>query len=245
MAPRYILSLSLSPNIFSRNLRGCSRLLQVNFTDKLNPKVNKMQLCSIWCLLFAVPGSLGLKYSGAHVSDSELSWICNNTEKYGGNKGNDAAKQAAIPSLKRNNIECWTVFSTREFGSANKVPQENIPPRKEKEVTQKLLNAFCRVTKLSRSKVAPVYTRVQLWGAAVPMNVLDNGANCVLDVEHNVGICGDWLSSPSIEGAAVSGLELAERIQAHTQGRTLDSVKINFRFNRVKLIAKIYNDLRN
>ncbi len=63
--------------------------------------------------------------------------------------------------------------------------------------------------------------RVQLWGAAVPMNRLENGNQCVFDGDHNAGICGDWFGDPSIEGAAISGLDLAEKIAAHAQGNTL------------------------
>lgn len=32
----------------------------------------------------------------------------------------------------------------------------------------------------------------------------------------NVGVCGDWLLTPSLEGAAVSGIRLAEHIK-HAQ----------------------------
>ena len=39
-----------------------------------------------------------------------------------------------------------------------------------------------------------VHTRCQLWGAAVPLNVL--GAPCVLDGESRCGIAGDWLVRP-------------------------------------------------
>jgi predicted NAD/FAD-dependent oxidoreductase len=42
---------------------------------------------------------------------------------------------------------------------------------------------------------------------------------CVFDGQHNVGICGDWLTSPCIQGAAVSGLALAEKINKHYTGK--------------------------
>ena len=34
-----------------------------------------------------------------------------------------------------------------------------------------------------------------------------------------VGVCGDWLTKPCIEGAAVSGLALAEKINKHYKGK--------------------------
>jgi len=38
-------------------------------------------------------------------------------------------------------------------------------------VTNTLLNAFQRVTGFSKQLPAPVFTKVQLWGAAVPLNI--------------------------------------------------------------------------
>lgn len=45
----------------------------------------------------------------------------------------------------------------------------------------------------------PVFMKTQLWGAAVPMNILDAPQGCVLDSSMSVGICGDWLVAPSVE----------------------------------------------
>eukprot|EP00058_Branchiostoma_floridae_P010601 XP_002596089.1 hypothetical protein BRAFLDRAFT_118054 [Branchiostoma floridae] len=185
-------------------------LLRVRFTPKLIQKVQQMQLCSLWVLLVVFPTSLKLPFEGAFVEDSDVTWVANNTAKLG---------QRAIGD----NSECWTIFSSRQFGAAHKVPQENIPPGKADEVTKRLLAAFAKSAGLdSRALPSPTYTKVQLWGAAVPLNVLD-GADCVFQASQNVGICGDWLVSPCIEGAAVSGLALAESIHRHVNGERRDT----------------------
>ena len=181
------------------------RLLQVRFNDTVNPRDNRMHLCSIWALLVAFPCSLKLPYVAAHVDDTQISWIANNTSK-------------SINSTAKSSIECWTVFSTKSYAKANKVPQEHVPPAKAKEITNTLLAAFGRVIGLS-SLPLPCFSQVQLWGAAVPLNVLNSREECVFEGRNNVGICGDWLVSPSLQGAAVSGLVLAERIQKHCSGR--------------------------
>jgi hypothetical protein len=36
-------------------------------------------------------------------------------------------------------------------------------------------------------------------------------------IEANMGICGDWLVSPNVEGAALSGIALAEKIAAQVR----------------------------
>lgn len=183
-------------------------LLRVRFNDVLNPRDQRMHLCSLWVLLVAFDRSLGCRFEGAHVNHEDISWISNNTAKYR-NK-----TDSAIGSEK---TECWTVISTKTFGKTHKVPQENIPPSTEKLVTEKLLSALGDA--LGRDGLPRVcYSRVQLWGAAVPINVLDNGSDHVFDGRHHLGACGDWLTSPCLQGAALSGLTLAEKIQHHFSG---------------------------
>jgi hypothetical protein len=59
------------------------------------------------------------------------------------------------------------------------VPQENVPPAKDKEVKALLLAAFGRAAGLAEQRLRPAYARLQLWGAAVPITATD--APCVFD----------------------------------------------------------------
>ncbi|XP_064603386.1 LOW QUALITY PROTEIN: uncharacterized protein LOC135468857 [Liolophura sinensis] len=192
------------------------KLLQVRFGSRLVPKDLRMQLCSLWVLLAIFPTSLKLKYQGAHVDGGIISWVANNTAKLSAGTTQSTGGSCV-------GQECWTVFSTRDFAATNKVPQENIPPSKRREVTNKLLSEFGRVTGLGDRLPKPSKTFVQLWGAAVPMNTLETSEECVFDGLHHVGVCGDWLVSPCIQGAAISGLALAEHIHKHASGLGTDS----------------------
>jgi hypothetical protein len=61
-----------------------------------------------------------------------------------------------------------------------------------------------------------VDSRVQLWGAAVPMNVWkwdDGEGGFIYDSQFQVGVCGDWLLEPSIAGAWTSGRRLARHLE--------------------------------
>merc|ERR1712190_638128 len=49
---------------------------------------------------------------------------------------------------------------------------------------------------------------LQLWGAALPANVLSQ--DFIHDGEHCVGVVGDWLVHGSMEGALHSGIMLAD-----------------------------------
>lgn len=205
------------------------KLLQVRFNDTVNPRDNRMHLCSIWALLVAFPTSLRLPYVAAHVDDSQISWIGNNTSKM----------TSTVSLSAKSSMECWTIFSTKAYGKANKVPQEHIPPAKSKEITSTLLTAFSRITGQG-SLPTPCFTRVQLWGAAVPLNVLKNKDECVFDSRHNIGICGDWLVSPCLQGAALSGLALAEKIHKHSSGIQLITCTMLRHSNAETTACKFY-----
>jgi hypothetical protein len=84
-----------------------------------------------------------------------------------------------------NDVECWTLTSTREFGAANKVPQENVPPEKEREISSLMLRAMEDATGLPNGSIVPMSQKVQLWGAAVPMN--RHTAPFVMDGAAGVG----------------------------------------------------------
>lgn len=94
---------------------------------------------------------LQLNYDGAFVDHPDISWIGNNTSKY-----------------RKNQLECWTVISTKAFGANHKVPQEFIPPSKKKEVTHLLLIGSAEMTGTDRKALTTCFTKVQLWGAANP-----------------------------------------------------------------------------
>lgn len=171
---------------------------------------------------------MGLPFEGLHVeNDDQISWIGNNTAKY---------KQS-------HSGECWSILSTSDFASKHKVPQEHIPKDEEKLVTQLLTEAFFRI--IGR-RADVVFTRVQLWGAANPLNVLESGgAGFSFDSDHQVGIAGDWLISPCLEGAALSGLRLAEAIVNHSIGKSSASVGLNKHFQSAASVDSIGSFPRN
>jgi predicted NAD/FAD-dependent oxidoreductase len=179
----------------------------------------KMHLCSLWMCVLVFERPLQLPFDGAHVEGHpDLAWVANNSSKpMCGADGGGAA------------YEAWSLTSTRQFGTQHKCPQEAIPEAKRAEVTALMLRAFEECTGLGVGSLQPLHVHVQLWGAAVPLNVVGSGgggggggearAPCALDVGSGVGVCGDWFSSPSVEGAAESGL--VRRRAGRSRRRTL------------------------
>eukprot|EP01041_Mallomonas_annulata_P006479 gene6479-13081_t len=134
--------------VSTANISRIHDILKVNFGPNIrNPhEMKRMQLCSLWVGLFVFEQPLPLHFEGAYVKSDILSWICNTSKKL---------KQAT------DSLEVWTFISTREFGAANKVPQESIPIEKAQEISQILIQEFERCTGLPPNSVVPVHKKLQ------------------------------------------------------------------------------------
>ena len=119
-------------------------------------------------------------------------------------------------------IEVWTILSSAKFAKKYKGPQENLPADRVEEVTNLMLESLGSSLGLQAGSLHQgivLDSRLQLWGAGVPLNVWapkeeeksisseENGF--LFDVENGVGVCGDWLLDPSIPGAWESGRRLS------------------------------------
>lgn len=105
--------------------------------------------------------------------------------------------------------EVWNILSSAKFAKAYKAPQEFLPPETVQEVTQLLLQAVQESLAIL-APIQPLESRVQLWGAAVPLNTWSKPF--LWDQQYQVGVCGDWLVEPSIAGAWTSGTALANHL---------------------------------
>ena len=136
--------------------------------------------------------------------------MCNNGRKY------------PLADGAERSTHVWTALSSASFGTRHKHPQEALEGTpKEAEVQALMLAAVERACGLAPGALSSAVraTKVQLWGAATPLNRWDR--DYCWDAEKAIGVCGDWLSSsPSrastIEAAWTSGYLLAEHIAMHT-----------------------------
>ena len=128
-------------------------------------------------------------------------------------------------ALEQDHVEVWTVLSSAAFAKKHKAPQEFLPPQVVEQVTRLLLEGVERSLGLESSSIQRLESRLQLWGAAVPLNVWHSSPNpdteqeepvgFLYDSEFAVGVCGDWLLQPSIAGAWTSGQCLAQHLLSH------------------------------
>jgi predicted NAD/FAD-dependent oxidoreductase len=201
-------------------------LLQVNFAPSVPDHGGKrMTLNSIYSLTVCLDKPLHLLpetfVSGFVHNHKALRFITCQTQKY---------KQQG---------HVWTILSSSSFAKRYKAPQEFLPDETIEEVSTLLLQALEEALDI---KVLDhvVDRRLQLWGAALPLNVWGSQTSTtepqgfLYDSEQSVGVCGDWLMEPSIAGAWTSGRLLAE----YMMGQDLVSSGLEGSFHRSDSASK-------
>ncbi|KAF9619142.1 hypothetical protein IFM89_005156 [Coptis chinensis] len=196
--------------VIAHNGKCANRLLSTSGLPLIAKQMKRLELSSVWALLVAfedplpIPDNVAMNpFEGAFVKGVDaLSWMANNTKKL-------------FPS-QTGGPHCWTFFSTAAYGKRNKVPQESVPNVTAEKVTAGMLEgAEIALGLPAGSLPKPIYTRVQLWGAALPTNT--PGIPCIFDPQGRAGICGDWLLGSSLEASALSGIDLANHIADYLQ----------------------------
>ncbi|WOL05024.1 hypothetical protein Cni_G13747 [Canna indica] len=196
--------------VIAHNGKCANRLLSTSGLPLLTKQMKTLELSSVWALLAAFEDPLPIaenedfgSFEGAFVKGVQsLSWMANNSSKL-------FPLDSGIP-------QCWTFFSTAAYGKQNKVPQENIPNATAEKVKDDILEGVESALGLSQGSLQkPFYTRLQLWGAALPTNT--PGVPCIFDPKGRAGICGDWLLGSSVEAAALSGMSLAHHMADYFQ----------------------------
>ncbi|KAL8028761.1 hypothetical protein ABFX02_14G181700 [Erythranthe guttata] len=189
--------------VIAHNGKCANRLLSSSGLPLIARQMKRLDLNSIWALMAAYEDPLPIPFEGAFVKGIDsLSWMANNTAKLFGS-------QSGGP-------HCWTYFSSAAFGKQNKVPQESIPTTTAEKVKEAMFEGVEIALGLDKNSLKrPFYTRLQLWGAALPTN--SPGIPCIFDPHGRAGICGDWLLGSSLESAALSGMGLANHIADYLQ----------------------------
>ena len=149
-------------------------------------------------------GSVNNDLVAAHVQgDSVLSFVSNNSRKpqQDGKWGTPGK-------------EHWTLLSTAEFAEREFNTNGKGYRRAAEE---KMLASFAKEFKLGtlqefREKYQPSINRINHWEDGLPIKKPPNSQGCLFDVDENLGWCGDFCVAPSIDGAARSGVQMANVI---------------------------------
>ena len=112
-----------------------------------------------------------------------------------------AARNSAKPG--RAGAEAWVIH-------ASPVRSRELVESPKEDVAQTLLADFFAATGIA--PVAPLHLEAHRWLYALPQARKGEGAR--FDAALGLGIAGDWLHSPRVEGAFLSGRALAELVLA-------------------------------
>ncbi len=150
-------------------------------------KVAAVELAPCWAVLLALDEPLAVPFDGAFVQDSPLSWIARNDSKPG---------RSAAPN-------CWVLHASPAWS------REHIEDVAD-SVTPTLVSAFWSATGTAPRSCLVV--NAHRWRYSLPHEPLEQ--RCLFDRESKLGACGDWCGGPRVEGAFLSGLEMAETVIA-------------------------------
>ena len=113
-----------------------------------------------------------------------------------------AARNCAKP--ERGGEETWTIHASADWSRAHlELPQE--------EAGTMILDEFFAAT--GAAPRTPVHLAAHRWRYAFPKVASAEAA--IWDPEHSIGLCGDYLASPRVEGAWISGRELARQVNGN------------------------------
>lgn len=141
-----------------------------------------------WAAMMALPRPSGVDYDGAFFADDPiLGWCARDSAK---------PRRGAVTGV----AERW-VMHARPRWSRRFFQME------EAEVAKWLVRSFsARI----RRPLNPTHVTAVRWQYAMPLNPLSNA--CLWDAEQRVGAAGDWCNGPRVEGAYLSGVELAQEV---------------------------------
>ncbi len=138
-----------------------------------------------WALMMTLEEPLPVPFDGAFFDCLDFAWAARDSSKPG-----------------RDALERWVVHAGEAWS------REHIRTAPE-EVAQKLAASF--FTTIGIREIRPLHMAGHLWGFARVANALR--INALWDDDSRLGVCGDWCVAPPLEGAYLSGVACAERVQ--------------------------------
>ena len=157
----------------------------------LHGAVQSVSMDGCWAAMLAYTQPLGLRYDAAFINESTISWIVRDNSKPG----------------RPSSPEMWVVHAAADWSNrwADAAPDEVLP---------QMLDEFAEVT--GADVATPDHAICHRWRYAIVPEPLED--RCMYDEHSRVGVGGDWCGGPRVEGAYLSGLELADRVAAsHSQ----------------------------
>src|SRR5690606_32994256 len=143
-----------------------------------------------WAVALGFETALQTPVQGCFVQDSAIDWLARNRSK----PGRDGA------------LDTWVLHASSSWS------RQHLDLRKE-AVIEQLHGAFAEL--IGCAVPAPAFSLAHRWLYARPASAHEWGA--LADADLGLYACGDWCLSGRVEGAWLSGQEVARRLLEHRQ----------------------------
>ncbi len=146
-------------------------------------RVAEVRLEPCWAGMFVFDRPLELGFDGAFVRDGPISWVARDSSKPG-----------------RPDMESWVIHATPDW------------TKKHSAVDRSVIPGLLVDLLASRFGFIPptLFERAHRWGYALAAS--PGPGRALYDRATGLGACGDWCIGGRIEGALVSGMDIASQI---------------------------------
>jgi len=160
-------------------------LALVEADTALPEQSRSMAMLPCWATVLTFPHKLDVAFAAAFVEGSELSWIARDSSKPG----------------RESTSDVWVLHASAAWSQR----QLESP---ELHVQRMLSQAF--ETAIGAEGLSPQHLLTHRWRYARPES--SDAPGSLYDPSKRIGFCGDWLTDGRVEAAALSGMDLANRI---------------------------------
>lgn len=161
-------------------------LLTASGYPELSQQLPTPLLAPCWAVLVAFDKTADTAFDAVFARQGPLSWAARDVSKPG----------------REASADTW-VLHLNPLVSAERIEVN------AEEIQQDAIAAWCRMHQLKEPPQV-VFVASHRWRYAAVGRQCD--AVCVYSPQRHLGVCGDWLAGGRVEGAFLSGVELASRI---------------------------------
>lgn len=157
--------------------------------------IGSVQMQPCWAALLAVKSQAKASFQGAFLNEGPLSWMACDHSK--------PRRQAAWKEGSED-LQTWVLHASPEWSLANLDLTQD-------EALQAMVDAFQAATPIDCEH--PVYAVAHRWRYANTRHTLPQRS--MWDPADQIGACGDWCGGPRVEGAFLSGADMAGAVLRH------------------------------
>ncbi|MCS6883885.1 MAG: FAD-dependent oxidoreductase [Acidobacteriota bacterium] len=150
---------------------------------QLAAKIAQAEMLPCWAVMLGFHKRLELHFDGLFINSTKLAWVARDSSKYG------------------RSGETWVLHAESNWSNEH----IDLEPA---AVIAVLCEEFCKITGLEQLDAA--YKAAHRWRYALPTRPLKELA--IFCPNYGIGLCGDYFLGGRVEGAFLSGLDLAQRM---------------------------------